>query len=161
MHYLRWYRTGEPGEAEARLIRGANPTGLCTHGDCGKPVKRGSERYCSMHQARGRRHGDMDVVKTPSIRRGADNPSWRGDAVTYSGAHARVRKLRGRASDHRCVDCLGQATHWAYRHGSPSEVSGEWVGFVLAYSPDPMDYDPRCTPCHKAYDLAELALKAR
>lgn len=153
-HYFRWYRTGNAGDAEI-LVKGLNSTGLCTHDDCSKPVK-GMMLYCSMHLARNYRHGDMDTVKTPERKWGEENPNWVGEDVGYGGAHCRIYRARGNATEYPCVDCFDQAAQWSYRHGSERENT-EWMdGKLVPYSPDPMDYDPRCVPCHKAFDLAHL-----
>lgn len=77
------------------------------------------------------------------------SPFWKGDSITYAGAHDRVRAHRGRASDHRCVDCSSAAYHWSYDGGSAKERIGKEG---KPYSPDPDDYSPRCVPCHSAYD---------
>ena len=49
-----------------------------------------------------------------------------------------VRKLRGKASDQKCIDCGSNARDWSQIHGS-----------------DPLvvtNYEPRCRKCHTVYD---------
>lgn len=100
-----------------------------------------------MHAERVRRHGDPQVSNTGS---GAANPRWRGDAVTYAGAHLRIRAVRGPASEHGCIDCGRPAAHWSYDRSDPHERAGP----DGPYSTDSQHYQPRCVPCHKRFDLA-------
>ena len=66
--------------------------------------------------------------------------------AAYQRRHRVVVKLRGKASDQRCVDCGGQARHWSTVHDRDGmDVMN--------------DYAPRCYPCHSAYD--DIARKAR
>lgn len=57
----------------------------------------------------------------------------------YQRAHRALRKERGRAGEHSCVDCSGQASEWSYDG-------------ITGFSWDFRRYDPRCRPCHLAYD---------
>lgn len=128
----------------------------CRIDDCGKPVKESG--LCSMHAGRLRRHGDVHAFthqRDRNLRRGADNPNWSGSGVTYGGAHIRVRKLRGKASAHKCADCGGNASQWSYDHADPAELTSEFG----PYSADPDHYVPRCVPCHKAHDLSLIPPK--
>ena len=96
------------------------------------------------------RTGDTSVCGTPGRH-------YRTDAPGYSGAHGRVRSLRGSASAHRCVDCGGPASHWSYNHDDLDElVEQVRGGYTVAYSTDPQHYSSRCVPCHKRYDLHRL-----
>jgi hypothetical protein len=54
--------------------------------------------------------------------------------------HHRVRKARGPASGHACVDCGGAAEDWSTVDPSSDDV---WVRF-----------QPRCRRCHRRYDGA-------
>lgn len=59
--------------------------------------------------------------------------------LTERGLHLRVTCLRGKASEHRCVDGCGRwALDWSQRHGADGSAVG--------------DYDPRCRSCHAKYD---------
>lgn len=82
---------------------------------------------------------------------------FRMDHVSYGAAHARVRTLKGRAAENDCVDCGDRAAHWSYDHKDADEVIGRagQHGSGLRYSLDPERYEPRCVPCHKAFDMAE------
>ena len=79
----------------------------------------------------------------------------RADVVTYLGAHDRVRRDRGRAKDHSCVDCGAPAAHWSYNHSDPNELSGPQGSkgtTPYPYSLDSAFYDPRCSSCHTKFD---------
>lgn len=107
--------------------------------------------YCMMHYARLKRTGTVEPSE--KSRRGADNPMWLGDDITYGAAHRRIWSWRGRASGHACVDCEKPAAVWSLRHQDDKVV-------ILVddrnrgYSPNPDDYDPRCASCHWHYDHA-------
>ena len=73
----------------------------------------------------------------------------------YRAAHWRVANDRGKASEHTCADCAESALHWsfAWRDCDPGDwrwglVNGVW----LAYTGNPMDYEPRCAKCARRYD---------
>lgn len=68
---------------------------------------------------------------------------------TYEGAHRQVRRQRGKASAHACVECGNRADEWAYDHADPDEVQGEHP-----YSLKPEHYHPMCRSCHYKGDLA-------
>jgi hypothetical protein len=116
---------------------------------------------CRTHESRIRRHGNPHSIlrrgaKAGKCRAGANHPHWQGDGIGYRHAHARVAKYRGRAAEHACVDCAGPAQEWSYTVGCPRERT-QWVGFkgeslLVAYSPDPDRYDPRCKSCHSKFD---------
>lgn len=71
--------------------------------------------------------------------RGPQTSQWKGTDVKYRAVHARLVQARGKASDHRCVDCDEPAHEWSYR-----ETSG--------FSTNLEDYSPRCCRCHRAHD---------
>jgi hypothetical protein len=65
----------------------------------------------------------------------------RRGAVTreYLALHKRVRRARGKAREHSCEHCGGQAAHWATIHGRDGlDIDA--------------DYMPLCVKCHVAYD---------
>jgi len=80
--------------------------------------------------------------------------------ITYIGAHARVRRARGSARNHLCVDCGERADEWSYDGGSPVEIrglvptskGGKTYVRSMAWSPDPADYSPRCRADHREHD---------
>jgi len=77
----------------------------------------------------------------------------RREVAGYSAAHGRVQTDRGPADAHPCVDCGLPARQWSYGHDDPDEL----LEAGLPYSLDPWHYVPRCVPCHKRVDDAELA----
>ena len=108
---------------------------------------------CSMHTARVERHGDPMAFthqRDRNMPRGADHHSWVGDAGSYENAHQRVKRARGSATAHKCVDCGQNARHWSYDHKDPDERSGTKGPYSLKVE----HYEPRCVPCHKQMDVA-------
>lgn len=144
-HYFRWYRTGDVGSPEI-WDKAPKP---CTVPGCEKRAI--AKGYCWRHYQRVRAHGDpSDVSHRP---RGENNPSWRGDAVGYHGAHMRLRNARGSATAQLCIQCGMSAVHWAYDHADPNELQSD----LGPYSTDLDHYRPMCVPCHKLLDLAYLS----
>lgn len=77
------------------------------------------------------------------------------DFVTYSGAHMRVREIRGTATAFPCSACRTEvASNWAYDHRDPNEIVDPRNG---PYSADPARYRPLCVSCHKVADLARIS----
>lgn len=60
MHYARWQRQGDPGEAEARQAA-PGMRGVCSLEGCESPVK--ARRLCSMHYRRWLEKGDPGPVE--------------------------------------------------------------------------------------------------
>ncbi len=90
-----------------------------------------------MKRAQARGHFRVDNTGL----RGPETSQWKGDKAKYRAIHARIVNERGRADSYLCVDCGEEARQWSYKGR---------VGF----SPDVNDYEPRCVPCHRAYDRA-------
>jgi hypothetical protein len=135
-HYYRLRRTGSVGDA-------AIQTGDqgCSVDGCDR--KHRAHDLCSLHWARKRRNGTTELL--PAV--GPRAPRWAGDEVGYGGAHQRVRRERGPASDHTCP-CGEPAGQWAIDHArAPLSEDG------MPYSPNPQDYTAMCVPCHKRMDL--------
>lgn len=112
----------------------------------------GARGMCNKHYLRWRTHGDASVV----ARRGASmpgplNPNWTGTEASYAASHLRLRRQRGAAKRHACVDCGKAAAHWSYNNADPDERFDPECG---RYSPNTSAYDPRCVPCHSAFDRA-------
>lgn len=179
MHYLRWYKTGDPGSAEALMT--ASPV-HCTVVECSNSPK--ARGLCGMHYRRWLKHGDPGVAERLIQRSPAEcvmadcterpkahglcemhyarhrkhgdperidksSGNYRGDSIGYTGIHMRVRSLHGPATRHRCRHCGGHAEEWAYDHGDPKERRSE-AGFP--YSTDSSHYIPLCIPCHRKFD---------
>lgn len=64
--------------------------------------------------------------------------------VGIRGIHGRLNRNLGRAADHECIGCGGQAREWAYQH--PTEGT--------TFSQSMSDYAPMCRPCHTRFDIA-------
>jgi hypothetical protein len=140
MHRSRFSRTGS---YELTRVRARG----CSVADCVREHQ--ARGYCAMHYSRWQTHGDPNVV--------AKAMNY-GDEVGYVGAHARVRRSRGKAAAFPCSQgCGNVAAHWAYDHLDPDEKVGEDHGYRVPFSVDPAHYVPMCTACHKAFDLAHIA----
>jgi hypothetical protein len=118
---------------------------------CGKPLY--AKGMCNMHRRRWQRHGDPLVVlprggaKCLLGVRGPDHPSWQGDDITYLGAHARLRRGRGNASEYTCP-CGAQACEWSYQHGCPAEQQSDRGPYCTHLD----CYEPLCISCHRRKD---------
>lgn len=110
---------------------------------------------CGKHRERLRIKGGIGAPENIDMR-GEANPSWVGDVVTYGGAHARTRRIRGPASQFRCVDCDSPAREWSYNHNGEVEltelVNRKYRTLEMTYSPNVDDYEPRCASCHRIFD---------
>lgn len=74
-------------------------------------------------------------------------------AERYDTVHRMIRRVRGSASDHRCVadGCTRWAAGWAWQHTGPS-ADGEHMGRAVTYGLDPEDYAPMCKSHHTMLD---------
>ncbi len=108
---------------------------------------------CQLHDRRTQKGGNPLHL---GYLKGVDNPAWKGDEVGYGSAHERVRRAKGSASHWICTDCGTMANQWSYDHADPAE-SLDRRG--IPYSGDPNHYEPRCTPCHKRFDLSQAELR--
>lgn len=154
LHYQRKWRGGDL-DGPVRTVRKSR--GTCRVEDCGV-VDDGLHGYCKKHIARIKRHGSPDVVihqRDRAIPRGEDHPKWKGDAASYNAVHLRLKKGRGPASAHECVDCGGRGSQWSYNRLDPEQRDSEFG----PYSTDLDFYEARCVPCHKAFDLRALGKK--
>lgn len=138
-HYLRWWKHG--GSAPEPKRHTSNRR--CLVGDCDR--KHYARDMCAAHYLRWSKTGDPLPGKTITKSKGND--------IGYTGAHARVKYVRGRAANYTCEDCAGVAETWAYDHADPNEqVGDDGHGSVMPYSTDPNHYRPLCAKCHKAFD---------
>ena len=75
--------------------------------------------------------------------RNADGTYSYENTVTYSGAHDRVRRLRGPAD--RCIfGCIARRYEWA-------NLTGDY--------PNVNDYAQMCGTCHNRYDQARKSME--
>lgn len=108
--------------------------------------------------------GNTTQARTGDLNRGSaytcgDLKHRLRDDAEYGAAHERVKALKGSASQYPCVDCGQPARHWSYNHDDPhalTSAKGRTIG--QPYSLNPHHYRPRCVPCHKTFDLDQLAL---
>ena len=142
-HYCRWLKYGDPSVVHRTYV--------CSVDGCeGKHKARG---LCDKHVRRLRNNGDPLITRPPSGGQspGPEHSSWVGDAITYKGAHHRVRLRRGSASQYACT-CGRPAMDWAYDHADPDELLGDYYGRPRRYSADPDHYLPMCRSCHRKFD---------
>lgn len=144
-HYLRQRRRGttEPWQPPERAA--------CSIEGCDQPEYAHQSGLCNKHNLRVRRHGDAGYER-PDLR-GPEHPSWKHDLIGYIGAHARVRRTRGKASQHACSSCGTVADDWAYDHADPEQQWDDCYGTPLAYSSDVTHYQPMCRSCHRKFDM--------
>jgi hypothetical protein len=149
MHYRRALRHGDPlvEKPKGRPARSV----VCLAGDCARRVV--SLGYCSLHYGRLLRHGDPNVVLVQT----------RSETPTYQRAHQYVKRERGKATEHRCVDCGGQAQEWSYDHSDPFPLvqslydSRSGRTRSVTYSADTSRFEARCRRCHVRFDIAHAA----
>ena len=69
---------------------------------------------------------------------GNKNQYWKGDKISYKGAHQRVRRDRGNPK--KCIKC--------------NTIDGkiEWASISKQHC-DPNDYQAMCVPCHRKHDM--------
>jgi NAD-dependent SIR2 family protein deacetylase len=79
------------------------------------------------------------------------NGSTADRSVGYVGLHDRIYRLRGKAKQHKCVDCGNQAEEWSYNYGDPNQLAHPKTGTPYG---SPEYYDPRCRRCHQLFDRA-------
>jgi hypothetical protein len=141
-HYSQ-QRRGQPLRPLVYGIKNCDP---CLIDGCEKPGR--TRGLCAMHDRRMRVHGDPDKViphKERAWRHAEEHQSWI-ENPTYNAVHRRLRKYRGKATEHLC-GCGAQAQAWAYvgvRDGD------------RPYSTNLDDYKPMCWPCHVEYDRNQL-----
>jgi len=132
---------------------------LCSIPKCPREAKYAETGWCQTHYHRWWRTGSPYGLKQERGAGGFDAVSWQGEDVTYSGAHARVKRLWGSASRYLCIECGAQANDWAYDGTDPTAISGvvtvNGQGYQVSYSAWPEFYMPMCTGCHAVRD-AEL-----
>lgn len=72
------------------------------------------------------------------IRVGSESPAWKGDNISYKGAHLRVGKMRGRPSlCEVCETTEAKRFDWANVNGNYADVN---------------DYVRLCRSCHASFD---------
>jgi hypothetical protein len=139
LHYRRWKKYGDP--SITKYNRGHH--GVCSDPECQEPYR--AKGFCDMHYQRWVKHGDPSVSLCDQSNRGTDN-------VGYTAAHIRIYQVKGKASQHQCVDCGDRADHWSYNHQDPDEKDHLVKGIWIPYSINMDFYEPRCVACHNQFD---------
>lgn len=81
------------------------------------------------------------------------DPRFKGDRITYDGAHNRVKAIKGSASRHPCARCGNPAEQWAYSHADVAQQQmndGREKG--RPYSANTDHYMPLCRSCHIGFN---------
>lgn len=147
-HYERHRLHGTVGTAPVRHFHPDREA--CSVDGCDRPYA--GSGFCKLHHRRWNTHGNPLHVEIQGVGPAAN--AWKGDDVTYAGAHGRIYRTRGAATGYSCADgCGRQADDWAYDHGDLNELTEDVGGYPLPYSVDPARYRPMCKFCHKAFDL--------
>jgi hypothetical protein len=142
-HRLRLQRTGTT-DLVPYVPYAGRP---CTIGLCRKKVH--ARGMCATHHSRWYLYGDPFRTR----QTGAAHVNWQGEDIGYAGAHQRVYRLHGSASDWQCaMQCGQQAYEWAYCHDAANELVESRDGYDCSYSADPWDYVPLCASCHRSFD---------
>ncbi len=114
---------------------------------CGAKVY--ARNWCKIHYDRNRRNGHLELMPT------------RQPVVNYNSAHARIRRDKGPASAHPCVDCGAPATQWAYDGLDPNELTDTTPSELgLRYSLSVDHYQAKCAPCHVRMDRAHRVFES-
>lgn len=128
---------------------GANPPWLCRCTTCGSE---GSPSY-SYVASHGKGCAPCGHASRAAAWRAGGHPNLIGDDAGYKAVHLRLKRMRGKASAHVCVDCGGQAADWSYTGDSDTGLVSTEKGVEgLLYSTDLDAYVPRCKRCHKRHD---------
>jgi hypothetical protein len=130
----------------ARMEEHTCPTLLPDGTVCGKPWRSATIELCENHYRRFLKYGDA--------------AHWGiGHGSEYDRIHKSVQYRRGKASDHLCVDCGNPAEQWSLTREPSGNIKygrGGSKGLFdkdMPYSDNTDDYEPRCKPCHRKYDI--------
>ena len=106
-HWTRWRKHGDPTVVKPK-VRPFKYGPTCSVDECTRPHH--ANGYCAYHNHRNMRNGHP----TAPVRQGRPH---KGSTVGYDGAHMRVKRLRGQASQYPCADCGKPASEWSYGGG--------------------------------------------
>lgn len=152
-HFCRGFCTSH---YQAAKRQGAFTERVCSIDECDAPFY--AKDLCYFHYIR-----DLHGVARDRPR-GNVGGSWHWawkEEPGYLAAHQRIQRARGKASEHTCVDCGGNAAHWSYDRTGVKELVGVEKGKPITYSLDPWSYSPRCHSCHLIYDRSPNGEEAR
>lgn len=132
----------------------------CSIDDCEEPAE--SKGLCKKHHMDKWLENPENRAKANAHSRNYKRPKNLGPVVPkkevpgYFQSHKRVKAAKGgSAQDFECIDCGEQAYHWSLNNDAPV-VYIQYLpnrDIAVYYSIDPDMYDPRCTKCHKEYDM--------
>jgi hypothetical protein len=127
---------------------------LCGIKSCGRAHRvRG---LCLAHGQRVRVHGDPRADKP---LRAHSSRNWKGEDVSYIGAHNRVTREHGKATAWKCAcGCGRQAADWAYLGTDPASKVDETSRL---YSVTPEHYVPLAKSCHRKFDAWQAQRRTR
>ena len=136
---------------------------------CGSPVyikKAGLCRRCYMREYQRQRTGYYDRPRAEQGRDTAGYVKRQGRRVlplldlsghgSYSSAHDRCRRRRGKPNEYLCAMCRQRpGRDWSLmpgrgRHVGVKEIMGRMTD--VAWSMNPADYRPLCKSCHNKLD---------
>lgn len=158
-HYMKNWRYGTP---EPEHSPNHHPLEGMVFGELTVLRREGHYWICSCACGASTRALSGDLNRGTLLSCGNRAIHHRRSDADYGAAHGRVKRDRGKAADHSCVDCSGPARHWSYDHSDPDELVSESPRTKgVAYSLDPNHYSPRCVPCHKRFDLNRINAASR
>lgn len=157
-HFMKWYRYGDPLYRAPR--RGENLVGQ--YFSRLVPIAPASSRrgfwvcecICGGSSLVGAWHLKTGTIKSCGCNQFTER------SASYAAVHRRLVKKYGPASSYKCVDCAVPAQQWAYDRQDPAELLADGLSrYPLPYSLDLEHYDPRCTSCHKKFDLTAIGVR--
>lgn len=119
----------------------------CLFQDCSSVAR--SRGWCENHYRRWLRSGSP--VGTGKMGRP------RAATATYTAVHLRLKRERGRAREHTCIECGEPAATWAYDHRDDDYIADDRG---RPYSLDLTHYEPLCVPCHNQRDKSAKAVRS-
>ena len=149
-HYMKWWRYGDPewtAPKRRKDLLGEKFGHLTVVGELDP-----QHWECLCECGRTTRVRAWSLTSGGTRTCGHGPTHHRSDDAGYPAVHHRVRRDKGTAASHACVDCGKEAAHWSYDHRDPDERRDEENG--LAYSLYSIHYEPRCVPCHKSFDMS-------
>lgn len=87
---------------------------------------------------KGLKRGDHPSIERMGFIDGHKPYNWKGENADVRSIHMWVEYKKGKAKEHKCVDCNKQAMHWS--------------NIDHSYKRDLNEYYPRCISCHQKYD---------
>jgi len=140
-HYQLFRLWGKPNptKAEKQEIRRSHKKKCEYCDDLG-----GASGLCRLHLKRRNMGRNMTM---PRKINNVGNPG-------YSVMHDKIKKLRGNARDHTCINCSSQGHDWCLLSTGRIIVQETGPHAGRLFSRDVMDYAPMCRSCHVTNDFA-------